>query len=169
MSRNNTIYRERQNFLTWWLYLLLILVFTSGLYSGWYNIDTLKQADSLKDISWGLIVSVLICLLILLTRLHSRLDTEGIHVRFSPFMWKDKTWRWEDISEVYVKKYSPWEYGGWGYRLSGAGTAYSTKGNYGIQLVLKKRGRRILIGTQNPEEIKRVLTQFKLKDDATKN
>ena len=77
------------------------------------------------------------------TRLRSRIDAQGIHVRFAPFIIREKTWGWEDLEEVYVRRYSLWDYGGWGYRFSGAGTAYTTKGKYGIQMVLKKGNKRI--------------------------
>lgn len=167
--RNNIIYEERQTFLTWWLCLLLVLIFAGGFYTAWINSEAGKREEFLTGVSWGLIVGVLVLLLIFLVQLRSRIDAEGIHVRFFPLMWKDKTWRWEDLDEVYVKKYSPWEYGGWGYRLSGGGTAYSTKGNHGIQLVLKKNGRRILIGTQKPEEVQKILVSFKSKDHEAKN
>lgn len=162
MERNNTVYQECQSFFTWWVCLLLVFVLGAGIYAGWSNADAGNRAEFfLGSLSWGLILVVLVCLLIFLVRLRSRIDAEGVHIRFFPFVWQEKTWLWEDIGEVYVKRYSPWEYGGWGYRLSGAGTAYSTKGNYGIQLVLKKSGSRILIGTQNPEEVQRILSQFK--------
>ena len=150
------IYREVQAFATWWLGLLLALFIGFLIY---YAI--VKNGGNIT-FGIGMFIGVGVVLLIFLTRLHSRVDTEGIHIRFFPFVWKEKSWRWEDIEKVYVRKYSVWEYGGWGYRFNGAGIAYNTKGIYGIQLVLKRKGARILIGTQNPKEVEEVLKQYQL-------
>jgi hypothetical protein len=52
-----------------------------------------------------------------------------------------------------------WEYGGWGIRYSWNGIAYNTKGNMGLQIVMNT-GKRILIGTQKPEELAAYLKKF---------
>ena len=57
------------------------------------------------------------------------------------------------------------EYGGWGIKggfSKQTGKAYTTKGTTGLQLTLKN-GKKILIGTQKKEEIKRVLETYKRK------
>jgi hypothetical protein len=163
-QKNKVVYEESQSFFTWWLCLLLVFVLGAGIYTGWNGANADKQFDFLTGGSWGLIVSVLICSLIFFVRLRTRIDENGVHIRFFPLVWKEKTWRWDDIADVYVKRYSPWEYGGWGYRLSGAGRAYSTKGNYGIQLLVKKNAQRILIGTQRPEEVQILLERYYTKE-----
>jgi hypothetical protein len=49
------------------------------------------------------------------------------------------------------RTYSPvLEFGGWGIRVGGGGMAYNVSGNEGVQLVLKS-GRRVLIGTRQPD------------------
>lgn len=59
-----------------------------------------------------------------------------------------------EIASAVSREYSPMrEYGGWGIRMSrGHGRAYNAAGNQGVQLVLKS-GDRILIGTQQPEQL----------------
>lgn len=95
-------------------------------------------------------------------KLYTRIDMEGVHFRMKPFHWKERIIRWEEIDQIYVRKYSPIkEYGGWGIRYGRKGTAFSVKGNYGIQIV-KKNGKKILLGTQRPEEVSQHLNQHPL-------
>lgn len=109
----------------------------------------------------GALIGLVAFAIIFFTRLRSRIDEEGIHIRFFPFMWKEKTWRWDEIGDAYVKRYSPWEYGGWGYRFGRGGTAFTTKGSYGIQLVVRRNGAKMLIGTQKPEEVNEILKLYR--------
>jgi hypothetical protein len=67
--------------------------------------------------------------------------------------WNEHTIPWSDIDQIYVREYSPLaEYGGWGIRYSRNGRAYNVRGNKGIQ-ISKKNGKRILLGTQHPDEV----------------
>lgn len=86
-------------------------------------------------------------------KLYTRIDIDGIHYRMKPFHWKERTIYWDEIDQVYVRKYSPiLEYGGWGMRYRWKSRAFNVKGNYGIQVV-KKNGTKILLGTQQPDEV----------------
>lgn len=85
-------------------------------------------------------------------RLRTRMDREGVHYQMRFFHRKERTIPWQEIEQIYVRQYSPiLEYGGWGIRYGLKGRAYTVKGTNGIQLV-KKDGKRILLGTQKPEE-----------------
>lgn len=156
-SKLGNLYVEQQSFFTWWLVLLLLLIAGASCFAAWASLGSEASIAALVGV--GVVFAVAI--LLFSTRLRSRIDAKGIHIKFGPFIIQEKTWRWEDIDEVYVRRYSLWDYGGWGYRFSGAGTAYTTKGNYGIQMVLKKGNKRILIGTQHPEEVQKLITQYK--------
>lgn len=159
---NRLMYKESQNFLTWWLVSVFILIIGLGIYARW---DANSNAGW-RDLSAGFWIGSAVALLLLLMRLRTRINEQGIHIRFIPFIWKEKKWKWEDIGKVHVKKYSPWEYGGWGWRFGGPGVAYTTKGFYGIWIVLKN-GRTILVGTQHPEKVQELLTHYKpYKDEA---
>ena len=155
--KNNLIYRESQSFITWWLCLLCLLILGAGVYTAWSNSDQGK----IGGFSIGALIGLVAFAIIFFTRLRSRIDEEGIHIRFFPFIWKEKTWRWDEIGDAYVKRYSPWEYGGWGYRFGRGGTAFTTKGSYGIQLVVRKNGAKMLIGTQKPEEVNEILKLYR--------
>ena len=101
---------------------------------------------------FGLIV------LVTFTNLVSEISADGISYRMWPFHKTTRQHTWDEIESVEVRKYRPiGEYGGWGVRIGMQGKAYNVKGNMGIQLVLSS-GKRILIGTQKPDEVEKVLT-----------
>ena len=98
----------------------------------------------------------------LVQRLETEITTEGVKVRFFPIHRTFRTYKWEDISNAFVRKYSPiMEFGGWGIRFGNRrnGSAYNVSGNQGLQLEFKK-GKKLLIGTQNPYEIERALKKI---------
>ena len=100
---------------------------------------------------------VLVLSMISALKLYTRIDDDGIHYRMMPFHLKEKTIPWEEIDSVRVRKYSPiLEYGGYGIRMGRNGMAYNVRGNQGIQIV-KKNGRRILLGTQKSDDVIKLL------------
>lgn len=93
-------------------------------------------------------------------RLETRLDEEGVHVRFAPLSRPGERIAWEAVDRAWVRSYHPIrEYGGWGIRmgLGGRGRAWNVQGNTGLQLVLKD-GRRILVGTARGSQLRVVLS-----------
>ena len=53
------------------------------------------------------------------------------------------------------------EYGGWGIRTISLkkNIAYTISGDKGLQIELKD-GKKILLGTQNPEEVEKIVSQI---------
>lgn len=150
MNENKIIYRERQNFFTPWLIVLFL---------GVYSVLVYRAFTSGQDIKIALWVGVGLFLFFILSSLYLQINKKGIEIRFLPFIWK-KRWDWEAIDRIYVRKYSLWEYGGWGIRFGRGGFAYTTKGRYGIQVILKN-GSKVLIGTQHPHEVEKILNELK--------
>jgi len=114
---------------------------------------------------------VVLWIVFLKSRLEVTIDAEGIHYRFPPFIRKIRSIEKEQIARYEVRKYSPLiEYGGWGYKKPQGyywrknGIAVNVKGNVGLQLYLADGGK-ILIGTQRPEAIKRVMRKFMDKNE----
>ena len=102
-------------------------------------------------------VIILVNALILFSKLETMIKEDGIYVKFFPFHFSFKRYEWQTQKEVYVRKYLPLsEYGGWGVRWGIAGKAFNVSGKWGIQLV-SKEGRRLLIGTQKAEDVRKVL------------
>ena len=95
--------------------------------------------------------------LVMLSKLVTEVSASGISYRMTPFHRKKRSLDWSDIESAEIRKYSPLkEYGGWGIRIGLNGTAFNVKGNIGLQL-LTHEGKRILIGTQRPNELNEVL------------
>jgi len=150
----NSVYTEKQSFWTWWLILLFGIIWTvqiQPIYESNWKIDNSSYV--------GLGILLIVLLFFLVVRLHTKIDEKGISIRFFPFVRK-KTWLWNDIGDMYIQEYSIGDYGGWGYRVGKNGTAYNTKGKYGLQLLLKN-GSRVMIGTQNQDEVQRVIDAFR--------
>jgi hypothetical protein len=151
------MYTETQRFTQWWLWLILIGVWSSMVYS---LITAPPQTDTAVYVSFG--IGILLPLLFWQMKLTTRITQEGIYVRFFPFHFKEKFFPWETISASYVRTYSPLkEYGGWGikYGFNGQGLVYNVAGNVGLQLQFKE-GEAVLLGTQKGEEIKAILVEL---------
>jgi hypothetical protein len=160
------LFTERQRFKQIWLWALLVAInglFIYGLISQVY----LGQPLGDKPMSNGLLIFVnsavlLLTLLFVFLRLDTAIKKDGIYYRFLPFQLTYKKIPWDRIEKSFVRQYNPIsEYGGWGLRtgLFGKGQAFNISGNKGLQLVYNN-GKKILIGTQRPEEIEQVLKQL---------
>ena len=148
------MFNETQRFTQWWLWLILVGVWASMIYS---FVTAPAQTGIAAFLSFG--IGILLPLLFWQMKLTTRITQEGIYVRFFPFHFKEKFFAWETITFSYVRTYSPlMEYGGWGikYSFKGNGLVYNTAGNVGLQLYFTE-GEPVLIGTQKGEEIKQVL------------
>ncbi|MBM2815636.1 MAG: hypothetical protein HW421_2398 [Ignavibacteria bacterium] len=109
----------------------------------------------------GLIIS-LTSALILKINLITIVKRDGLYFKYFPFHLKFKYYSKEQLKSFEVRKYNPiLEYGGWGIRLgifSRRGTAYNLTGNIGLQFTTMD-DKKILIGTQKPNEIDAVMMQ----------
>lgn len=149
---SNIVFKEEQPFYTQpltWIVWVVFLIMVLWMY---------QQGMLLEGV--GLLIMIVVAaviVLVLFTGLDTRISQDGVDYRMRPF---HKTYRhieWNDVAHAEVRKYSPIrEFGGWGIRIGLKGKAYNVKGNMGLQLELKD-GRRILIGTQKPEELREVL------------
>lgn len=149
----NKNYNESQSFWTWWLIALFVILFFSQI----FPIGAAKgEIENSTLVGVGLLLVIFI--LFFFMRLHTQIDENGITIQFLPFV-RRKTWNWDSIDHVFIKEYSILDYGGWGYRIGKSGTAYNTKGKYGVQLILKN-GAKIMIGTQQPEAIMEVIKEY---------
>jgi len=85
-------------------------------------------------------------------RMTTEVREDAVVIRFIPG--NRRSIRLEEIQRFEVREYRPLrEYGGWGIQHSRRhGIAYSVSGNRGVQLVLKN-GKRILIGSQEPDRL----------------
>jgi hypothetical protein len=109
----------------------------------------------------GLAVMLIMTLFFASFKLETEIKEDGIYYRFFPVQMKMRKLLWSDLSKIYVRQYKPIrEYGGWGMRIGWrSGRALNMRGNKGIQLV-KKDGKRILIGTMKMDEAEAVLKKL---------
>jgi hypothetical protein len=124
-----------------------------------YGDHSLTDVSLLISGCLSFIVVLLVDWLLIKAKLTTEINSETIRYRFYPFILRDRFIYWNEIEKSYVRKYKPiLEYGGWGirYGIGGNGRAFNMKGRYGLQLELKN-GKKLLIGTQKPEEITELL------------
>ena len=167
MTEKKVLFREVQRFRQVWVYLLLFGLLAFILFN-FIRFVWITPAETTAPSAIALAVSLGIIILVILLFFTARLTIEfredGIYFRFFPFHLKFKPVHWKDISEAYVRKYSPIrDYGGWGLRfsLAGKGRAYNVAGNRGLQLKLKN-GKQILLGTQMPDKVSEALLKSPL-------
>ena len=158
MKKQQILFEESQRFNQWWLWLIILGSVGFAMYA---NFQTIQSDESL--VSWtklSLIIPILLIpSLFYFLMLKTRIEKNGIYVRFIPFHWKEIFIAWDQLETCSVRTYSPLgEYGGWGikYGLGGAGKVYNVSGNQGLQLVFKD-GARLLIGTQKPQELQGII------------
>lgn len=160
------IFLEEQKFsllIVMIIHLIAFIAIGITTHHNWPAYSTASLGEKLGALS-GLIFIALLALLFLFMKLKTRVDEIGIHYQFYPFHLSFKTIPWEVISTCYLRKYNAIsEYGGWGMKFSffgRIGKSFTTKGNIGLQLVLKN-GKKVLIGTQQKETLQRTLDTYK--------
>lgn len=166
---------ETQRFRQIWLWLLLIsisviLLNKSAVYLFQWFVSA-QWGESNNNwlsiaINFFSILAVLGLLsLLFFSRLKTTIDKDGVKVILWPLQNKPRFFHWDDIEEVFIRKYRPMDdYGGWGIKHGRKGKAYNISGNMGLQLFLKS-GERLLIGTQKHVELEAFLKQNILKED----
>lgn len=159
-------YKEEQRFTQVWIWMLLLAL--SGFWV-WQLVQQVfmgipfgnKPGSDLSIILTGLFPLLAIILFRFLT-LETVINEEGIGYRFRPFQRKLNIIKVDDIIKFEVKKYSPLkDYGGWGIRFGSSknGKAYNVSGNQGV-LFEFKNGKKFLLGTQKPSEIRSALEKL---------
>lgn len=160
--KGKIIFREEQCFVGTWMWYLVIGI--ALLSVGGVVLSLTQEIDNEGII--GLILVTIATggaiLLLYVSKLYVTIDHQAIYYRYPPFVNSEKKITKEDIDKIYVRKYKPiWEYGGYGYRFRfRSGRAMNVAGNLGVQLI-KKDGKRLLIGTQKPEGMKQAVRRLK--------
>lgn len=161
------LFIERQKFTQAWIW--VIIIFALGIPLIVFGYGIIKQL--VFDVPFGnnpdsdeslmvsgmviLLLSILIIGIMASATLITAVKMDGVYLRYPPFIFKYKHYHVDDIERWQVRKYDPiLEFGGWGIRWWGKkhGMAYNVKGNMGLQLYTIQ-GKKLLIGTQKPEEI----------------
>ncbi len=151
------LFRESQRFKQWFFYVPVIIVTVIV----WWQfiqqiaLDRPVGEEPLPDwLAWVLTIvfGLGFPAFTALVRMITEVRPGELSVRLYPF--RPVRIGVAEIESAETRQYSAMrEYGGWGVRLSrSSGRAYNASGDQGVQLVMTD-GRRILIGTQQPEQL----------------
>ena len=172
-NQNNVIFREGQQFRQVWMWLVMgpVTVIVPAIFI--YGI--IKQIGMgrpfgdrpMSDIAL-IIASITVCVITFgiaammwYARLITEVRSDGLYIRFVPFHRREIHIPFENIATVEACTYKPVkEYGGWGIRRGTKGKAYNVSGNLGVQLDFVD-GKRLLIGSQNPEELTQAIEKMR--------
>ncbi len=156
----NILFSEQQTITKWYVWILPVLVLVVCVYVILHQL-LLQQAGSTDAIPLNiLIVMVLIpCILIVFLR-HIRMKVEitskGILYDVRPF--QDGHILWSEVKEI---KLIPYTRMALGLAPGGvSGKAYNISGTHCMQLT-KKNGQKILLGTEKPELLRKVLEKIR--------
>jgi surface polysaccharide O-acyltransferase-like enzyme len=162
------VFKEIQKFTQPWILIVLIIslaVSVNPIISNW---NSIIHQPILKSIPffYSVLIIALVTVILLKIKLITKIDEKGIQYQFFPINLSLKCIPWKTIDNCAIRKYNAIsEYGGWGMQFNffrKTGRAITTKGNIGLQLVLKN-GNKILIGTQKKDEMKRTLLNYQHK------
>lgn len=148
------LFKETQKFNSPWLWLilcgLLALRITGKLVA--LSQSSIAEVVSLFVQDIGLWMLLLVIVFIGISKLKTEITDTGIQLSFFPLLGQ-RTYRWDELSAVYIRKYTISEFGGWGWRRSyGKNWAYTTSGKHGLQLIFKN-GKKVLVGTHQVEAL----------------
>ena len=154
-------FSESQKFRQWWLWAILIAATVLPASAAFIALLNHTGGMTTKIFACTMVMPVIIIALFIFFELRTVIDEIGISYQFFPIQLKPRLKRWEDIEKADVRTYSPLsEFGGCGLRYTfGNGTAYNVSGNMGLQIVFKN-GKKLLVGTQRPEEINELLRRL---------
>jgi len=98
-------------------------------------------------------LSLLILWVSLSAKLETRVEGDGIYIRYFPFYMRFKKISPDEITGYEACTYNPvLDYGGWGIRFGLKGKAYNIRGNRGVRLAFAG-GSTLLVGSERPEEL----------------
>lgn len=147
------LFQEKQRFNQWWLWALLIISSVAPV------IILYKEFTSSTSTSGSLsalIILFLVTVLFVVLKMKTTITQKSIQLVYFPFVWK--TINIDDIASMEVINYG--FVGGWGIRLwTSYGTVYNVRGNKGLHIKLKN-GKQLVIGTQKPKELEKVVEQL---------
>ncbi len=162
-KRPSPCYHEVQQFRQVWIWVLVSAL--AGLV--WYAavsqlllhrpFGDRPMPDILLVVFW-IIFGIGLPALLFFGRLVTEVRDDGIYIRFFPFHRSFRRIAFNELKRYEVRTYRPiLEYGGWGIRYCRcSGKAYTVSGRHGLQLELLN-GKRLLIGSQRPEELLRAI------------
>lgn len=155
------IFKEEQTYKgTWVMYLILILEIPTLIL---LTVLILNDDSGSNEGIYGLL-SVILIMGIAMTvifnlKLETRIDDNGIHYRYFPFI------KWRNIPKHQIRSaevvsFSPLgDHGGWGIRGNRTTKVYTVVGDTGLSIDINEK-KKILIGTQKAQELREFLKNW---------
>jgi len=163
-NRSKLFFREKQKLRQFWIWLIIIIIAVISWYAFVEQIvlkgefGTNPAPDIVQIIFW-VVFGIIFPLFLPFTKLTTEVRDNGIYIQLFPFHLTPRRIDLATLRSYEVRTYKPIrEYGGWGIRKGRQGTAYNMSGNQGVQLEMYN-GKRILIGSQKPEELFQAIEQ----------
>ncbi|MEQ8904934.1 hypothetical protein [Ekhidna sp.] len=160
--KGKIIFKEEQSFVGTWMWYLVIGIALLTIAGIAISLTQGVDNEGISGLVLAIVVIAGIILFLYFAKLYVTIDQHSLYYRYPPFVNNEKKVTKDDVDEIHVRKYRPiWEYGGYGYRFRfRSGRAMSVAGNVGVQLI-KKDGKRLLIGTQKPDAMKQAVRRLK--------
>lgn len=154
MDHPQTVYfEEKQHFAAWVGALLVAVALAPAIGALATGEGEAGFTPALLAVATGIAVATLFLSVMALTTV---VTDAGIRVK--GFVFIDRLIGFDAIDSAVVRRYRPLvEYGGWGFRLGPSGKAYNTRGDEGVQLLLRDGGR-VLIGSARAQELAHAIT-----------
>jgi len=157
MVSEPSLYHEEQHFRQWWLWTLVLAIAALGWWSFIQQVLFGRPFGNNPAPDWGvwllwLVIGLGLPLLFRRLKLVLEVTRGEVVVRFSPL--SVRVIPFAEIGGLEVREYNAvMEYGGWGIKgWSRRKMAYNVSGNRGVELTLCD-GRRIMLGSQRPDEL----------------
>ncbi|MEQ8924307.1 MAG: hypothetical protein RLO81_00765 [Fulvivirga sp.] len=159
------VFVESQRFNQVWLWILIIVIdatflilIAQALYNQLYlgipiGNNPISDTGLILVSTFIIILLVAITLSLLISRLETRIEQEGVSYRFKPFIRKWNSIPLDEIQHFELKKFNPIiDFGGWGYRKVSGRLLVNTSGNTAL-FINTINNKQIAIGTHYPEEV----------------
>ncbi|ESA33884.1 hypothetical protein N836_19810 [Leptolyngbya sp. Heron Island J] len=160
-------YQEVQRFSSLgWVWLVILPIAGLIWYSAYQQLIAgqpvgTRSAPDLMLIIYWFAFGIAMPLLFLGGGMRTEVRANGLHLHALPFPFCSKYIDYNAIQTYEARKYRPLrDFDGWGIRFGLGGKAYTVSGNQGVQIVFKD-GRRLLIGSQHPDQLVDAINRYK--------
>ncbi len=176
MSR--ILFSENQRFTQVWLLVVMIVSnLAVALPLGWgfyvqiitgepWGDQPMSDAGLIIMIALSFLLMAMVNVIIFGAKLEVQIKDNSVYYKYFPFIWNWKYVHKDNIANYEMKQFSAIkDYGGYGYRkrFFKKLTALIIKGNQGLLLTFHD-GRKLLIGTQQPEAVRQAMQHIMEKD-----
>lgn len=162
--KEKLLFLEKQKFNQLWLWIILIIANVIGAITFYRELVQSTQENQ-KLVLFYFLLLVLVSILVYSITLTTKITEKEIRIQFFPFHLKERIYLFSDLDKAEVVQYNPLlDYGGWGIRYGIKGKAFNIRGNKGLKITFKSNKKR-LIGTQKPEELKKIIDSIFSQND----